>query len=406
METAFRYFQLRKISLRRTNLNPGTDDRQVTVYSMQIEDELMTDSRSLGRSAQKGYVILATAISIFVLVGMLGLAVDLGRLFIYKSEAQAYADSAAIWAAVKLNGKKSGLDAAEEVVANSKNKFNFGTQSIASSVRTVEFSKSKLGPWEIQPIANPSGYGFVRVIVKPVLKLSFLQSVQAPTTSSVIGQAIGAQIGETFPNGGYMPFSPFALNPADPTGNFGMSPGQEYAFLWPGNAQKNNVCNGNQVNWPAYNFSDNSSTAGSDRGYFELQAASAISDAILGLKQTLPLNVGDIVPLTNGQKQSTQTALMARAALDTDLTSYNANNSGTAPNYIGNGMRLVVMPVNGGSMTTPANMVLGFAAFLLPTSYPNGGNQTWCAIYMGSRAAGGSTSAYGGGGSYVVRLVQ
>jgi len=338
---------------------------------------------------------------------MLGLAVDLGRMFIFKSEAQAFADSAAIWAAVKLDGKKSGLDAAEAIVANSLNKFNFGTQSITSGVRTVQFAKSSLGPWETQPISNPSGYGFVRVIVKPVLKLSFLQSVNAPTTSAVIGQAIGAQIAETFPNGGYVPFTPFALNPADPSGNFGMLPGQEYAFLWPGNVNnKNNACEGNKVSWPTYNFSDNSTTAGSDRGYFELQSASAIADAIQGLRQTMPLNVGDIVPLTNGQKQSMQTALAVRAALDTDLTNYLPNNSGVKPDYYGNNMRLVVMPVNGGSMSTPANQVVGFAAFLLPLSYPNGGNKTWCAIYMGSRTSGGGSSAYTGGGSYVVRLVQ
>lgn len=351
--------------------------------------------------------MLATAVSVFVIIGMLGLAVDLGRLFIIKSEAQAFADSAAIAAAIKLNGKKSGLDAATAVIVNSANRFNFNTQTIPTNRMVIEFAKTKAGPWEAPgAIGNASGYGFVRVVVRPELKMSFIQSLKAPTTGSVVGHAIGAQIAETFPNGGYMPFTPFALNPADPTGNFGMTPGEEYGFLWPGNAKKNDSCKGNQVNWPLYNFSNNDTTAGSNRGYFELQAASAISDAIQGLKQTSPLEIGDIINLTNGQKQAMQTALEARAALDTDTTVYSSNNNGITPNYYGNNMRLVTMPINGGSLSVPPNTVLGFAAFLLPMSFPNGGNKVWCAIYMGSRTSGGGTSAYGGGGSYVVRLVQ
>jgi hypothetical protein len=362
-----------------------------------------TPSRLNRRRRERGFVILATALSLFVLLGVLGLAIDLGRIFIAKSEAQAFADSAAIAAALKLNGTKSGLDAAKSVVATSTNRYNFNTQAIPAGVTTVQFAKSRLGPWESQPIPNPKGYGFVRVIVRPSLHNSFLQAVGAPVATSVLGQAVGAQIAETFPNGGYLPFTPFALSASDP--NFGMTVGQEYAFLWPGNAKRNDSCAGNQVNWPQYNFSDNSNVQGANRGYFELQAASAIADAIQGLKQTQPLNIGDVINLTNGQKQSMQNALEARAALDTDLTNYNPT-PGTAPAYYGNGMRLVVMPVNSGPLTVPANQVLGFAAFLLPNSYPNSGNKTWCAIYMGSRTAGGASSAYDGAGSYVVRLVE
>lgn len=357
------------------------------------------------RRGRKGFVLVATALSLLALIGMLGLAVDVGRLMIFKTEAQSFADAAAISAATKLNGRKSGVDTAESAVLASVNRYNFATQPIPSSVTTVEFSTTKDGPWELPPINSASGYGFVRVTVRPQLSLSFLQALNAPATASVVGQAVGAQVAQTFPNGGYMPFTPFGLNPNDPTGNFGMIVGEEYAFLWPGNAKKGNSCSGNQVNWPQYNFSD-TSIAGSNRGYFELQSASAIQDAILGTTQTLPLNIGDVVNLTNGQKQSEQSALTTRASLDTDQTNYNPNNSGVAPAYYGNNMRMVVMPVNGGALSSPANKVLGFASFLLPISYSNGGNQTWCAIYMGSSVQGGTTSAYSGGGAYVVRLVQ
>lgn len=354
---------------------------------------------------RRGYIMLATAVSLAVLIGMLGLAVDLGRVYITKSEAQAFADFAAMAAARELNGKIAGLDAARAAVTSSTNGWNFGTQAFAANRTTVEFAASVNGPWEATPPNPPVGYRMVRVSVFPDLPLSFMPALGAATTQRVRANAVAGQVPQQFPAGGYLPFTPFALSISDPTGNFGMTIGQEYAFLWPGNATKNNSCAGNRVSWPLYNFSDNSSTAGSDRGYFELQAASAIRDAIQGLRQTSPLDVGDVIGLTNGQKQAMQDALTTRASYDTDSTNYQPT-PGTAPDYDGNGMRLVVMPVNSGALTNPPNVVQGFAAFLLPMSYPNGGNKTWCAIYMGSRVDGGGVSSTVGAGSYVVRLVQ
>jgi len=249
---------------------------------------------------------------------MLGLAVDLGRLYIFKSEAQAFADAASILAATRLNGKSSGIDAANMAVRSSVNRYNFSTQTMPSSVLTVEFAKNVTGPWELPPINNASNYTMVRVTARPELNLSFLQAVTRATTATATGQAIGGQVSKDFSQGGYLPFTPFALNPNDPTGNYGMLVGEEYAFLWPGNVAPGNACQGNRLNWPQYNFSDNSKVEGSNRGYFELQSASTIRDAIEGAHQMSPLAVGDIVNLTNGQKQAMQTALVNRALSDTD----------------------------------------------------------------------------------------
>jgi Flp pilus assembly protein TadG len=353
---------------------------------------------------KRGFVLLVTAVAMFVLVGMLGLAVDLGRVYIIKNEAQAYADVAAISAARHLNGKQSGIDAANAEVAGSTNSWNFGTQAFTSSTRTVEFAKSSSGPWDPAPSNPLSGYGYVRVTASPVLNLAFMPAVGASSTQQVRAQAVAGVVPETFPAGGYMPFTPFAHSGADP--NFGFTIGEEYGFLWPGNINnRNNACEGDRAGWPAYDFSDNSVINGSDRGYFELQAASAISNAILGGAQTDALNVGDQITLTNGQKQAEQSALATRAGYDTDLTDYSAS-SGTAPAYRGNGMRLVIMPVNSAVPVNGKVTVIGFAAFLLPISYPNGGNKAWCAIYMGSATEGGGVSPYPDAGAYVVRLVQ
>src|SRR5581483_2007661 len=358
---------------------------------------------------RRGSIMLTTAVSLFVLLGMLGLSVDLGRVYIAKNEAQAFVDLEAVAAARFLDGKQTGIDAAKAEIANSTLKWNFGTQTFASGIKTIEFSTAQTGPWQANPTAGVGskpyqGYAYVRVTATPSVNLAFLPAVGTALTQQVTGQAIAGIVPQKFPQGGYMPFTPFAHDPGDP--DFGFQVGQEYGFLWPGNINNvNNACAGDRINWPMYDSSDNSVVSGSDRGYFQLQAASAISDAILGAKQTDPLTIGDYVDLTNGQKQSEQNALATRAGYDTDQTAYNPT-PGTAPAYHGNNMRLVIMPVNDRNIVGGEVKIIGFASFLLPMSYPNGGNKAWCAIYMGSSTQGAGTTPFTGAGAYVVRLLQ
>jgi hypothetical protein len=371
--------------------------------------------------------MLTTVVSIFALIGMLGLSVDLGRVYIAKHEAQAYADITAVSAVRHLNGKQTGIDAAAAELTNSTNKWNFDTQLFDSSIRLIEYSTTQTGPWQATPTSGAgskpfANYAFVRVTATPSVNLAFLPAVGTALTQQVTGQAVAGIVPQTFPAGGYLPFTPFAHNPLD--SNFGFRVGEEYGFLWPGNISnmpqgENNACHGDTVdsnevdNWPLYNSSDNTVVGGSQRGYFQLQAASAISDAILGGTQTDPLAVNDYITLTNGQKQAEQNALATRASYDTDPAPYVYDTTGTSPvvngqTYHGNDMRLVVMPVNDRNIVNGTVKVIGFASFLLPLSYPNGGNKAWCAIYMGSMTEGGDGSGtpFDVGGAYVVRLVQ
>jgi Flp pilus assembly protein TadG len=364
--------------------------------------------------------MLTTAVSIFVLMGMLGLSVDLGRVYIAKNEAQAFADLAAVGAASHLNGKQSGIDAAKTDVTTSTNNntWNFSTTKFGSTssggnspAPIVEFSTSATGTWDPAPSGSLKSYSFVRVTVTPRVNLAFLPAVGTALTQQVTGRAVAGVVPQTFPNGGYLPFTPFAHNPtlnADGTPqdpDFGYTIGQEYAILWPGKAKQADACAGDAVNWPQYNYSDNPTVgSGSDRGYFELQSAADIADAILGGKQTDPLKVGDSVLLTGGQKTKEQNALELRATYDTDPTVY-LPTPGTAPAYYGNNMRLVILPINDVNNVNGEVKIIGFRAFLLPMTYPN--NKAWCAIYMGSMTQGGTGGGTPGDpGAYVVRLVQ
>src|ERR1700726_2327512 len=97
-------------------------------------------------NSKKGYVLIATACGMTVVLGAAGLAVDIRRAYVARSEVQAYADAAAIAAAAQLNGTSVGISAAQSSAQNVPNKWNFGTQSISSP--TIQFA---------QPLATNAG---------------------------------------------------------------------------------------------------------------------------------------------------------------------------------------------------------------------------------------------------------
>ena len=347
------------------------------------------------RAKQRGSIMITTAVSLFVLMGMLGLSIDLGRVYIAKNEAQAFADLAAVAAAKHLNGKQSGIDAANAEVTSSTNTnlwnfstTKFGSNGTTSPTPTVEFATDKSGPWAAAPGGALTDYAFVRVTATPSVNLAFLPAVGTALTQQVTGRAVGGVVVE--PSPGYLPYTPFAHNAAtDANGklldpNFGFTVGEEYAIRWPGNLNKNNACEGDKVNWPAFNFSANSNLPGSDRGYFQLQSAATIRSAILGGAQLTDPSIGDYITLTNGNKQTESSAMTARAGQDTDQTNYQPT-PGTAPAYNGNDMRLIILPVNDKNVVNGEVKVIGFGALLLYPSYAGGGGpQPWWAVYMGS----------------------
>src|SRR6266478_6763060 len=106
-----------------------------------------------------GYVLVTMAGTAFALLAAVGLAVDIGRMFIAKNETQAYCDSAAMAATLKLNGNSSGITAATAAVASSTNAWNMDTAAVTNY--TVDFATSATGPWSANP-GSPAGFSFVR----------------------------------------------------------------------------------------------------------------------------------------------------------------------------------------------------------------------------------------------------
>lgn len=333
------------------------------------------------------------------MIGSLGLAVDVGRLYIVKSESQAFADSAAVDAALQLDGKTSGLNDARAVVAANLNRANLG-ESVISGV-VPEFATSAAGPWYPNP-SPPSNYVMVRVVPTVNVQMLFMPLIAPGWSRPVSSRAIAGQVLKTTFKEGLFPFSPYAHDPnAQP--DLGLVLGRSYTLRWPANPRltgNSNVCPGDRVQ----SVVDISNAAGgSERGYIESTSADLIRQTIINDYQSVTRVVGDLVDMTGGAKQSQLESLQTRILQDSDATASNFSS------YRGNGRRIVAVPINdGGTPLGSNNRIVGIRAFFLSAAseYGVGGGQAWCAEYIGAYVQGSRKPGAGNPGSYAVRLVD
>jgi hypothetical protein len=148
-----------------------------------------------------------------------------------------------------------------------------------------------------------------------------------------------------------------------------------------------------------------------------LQSASALAAVINGLSGVNILLDQSVEP-SNGDKNSIVKALNDRIALDGDPTSTTYAAYSDNPNHTG--QRLITVVVNSGYATTAGvplpvsqrSIAVGYANFFLLTDYQQsgGGNNPWCAIYVGPNPLYGSDHTAGGGvdgrGVGFIRLTQ
>jgi hypothetical protein len=116
---------------------------------------------------QKGSVIIITALSLVVLVGFMGLALDIGHLYIVKTELQNSADAAALAAAKMMDKNTNSLFDAHEKAVAVPNNFNFQQKNVVIGPNDVTFSQNLAGPYELAPAADPATARFVKVAISP-----------------------------------------------------------------------------------------------------------------------------------------------------------------------------------------------------------------------------------------------
>jgi hypothetical protein len=334
-----------------------------------------------------------------VLLGALGIAFDLGRAFIVKNEAQAFTDSAALSATIRLNGTAAGITAAKAAVTADANKWMMNTKTFTSV--TTEFSADK-ATWAANP-ANPANMRFVRVKApNNSITIKFLQAAGSTETMSPTALSVaGYQLPTTFPQGVF-PFAPIAHSPTPP--DFGYVPGDELTLLWPSSVGSNgqnvkltNLClaDRNQAALDAVKEGINS-----ERGYIMETAASSIASAIEDDHMDYTISLGQPVVRTGGIKNTDVVQSLAdRVAQDSmpsepNYATYVANHDSSPMR------RIVVVPIIDGAVSAIA---VGFVKVFLPPSQPGNPNDSRCAMYIGPADA---PSGNLGSGLNAVRLFQ
>ena len=353
------------------------------------------------RTPRQGFILIVLAVLAVTLIGMIGLAADVGRALVVRNELIAFADAAAMAAAYELDGTAAGITSSNSVASTGPgtNRWHFGTQTVSTS--QVTFASSFGGNFKAAGSA-PADSRFVRVQVSGVLPLYFLRVIPGiPATVEIQARATAGQGVVNSPAAGLDPFSPDAVSPAD-LANFGYTEGSEYDIKWAPNGQRNKPggkCQGD------IDANIDPGGGASDRGYINLGQGNGNSDLFNGIVNndfgSAPVNLtlGTAINTVNGNK-NVGPALSARMAQDTDQSSAN----GSA--YHGNGRRILVLAVNDRSA---AGLVIGYAAFLLPVSTPclTNNNKACCAIYLGPAVLGGSRRGAGPPGKlYAVKLFE
>lgn len=94
------------------------------------------------RQRQRGAVAIIVGLCIVVLIGMIGLVVDLGHMFITKTELQNAADSCALAAARELDGGSDSLLRAENagITVGQQNKVGLQSSAVSITPANVTFS--------------------------------------------------------------------------------------------------------------------------------------------------------------------------------------------------------------------------------------------------------------------------
>ena len=118
--------------------------------------------RQTSKSRQRGAVAVVVGLTIVMLAGMVGLAIDGGHLYLTKTELQNASDACALAASYNLTGSPTITQAAflEAAAAGqaigTRNKVDFQGSNVASTDITVEFAESLAGSW-IKATSSPSG---------------------------------------------------------------------------------------------------------------------------------------------------------------------------------------------------------------------------------------------------------
>lgn len=338
------------------------------------------------KRSEHGFSLVMIAACSVVLVGMLGLTTDLGRVYIVKNELQAFADASAAAAALQLDGTSAGLTAADTAAAGptgptgAYNGWLFDTQKVPTPAAT--YATTFGGAYSNSASASASSR-YAKVVASanvPIYFMPILPGVSTSLTvnaSAIAGQSLQSSIGAGGANG-VAPFSPDAHNVTDP--NFGFTKGSLYTLRMTPPGHGGATCAGD-LGW-------NDPNPPQDRGYINLGQGNSnpgIGD-VLDNNTTygMSIKVGTTIPWVPGQKH---VGPFVQTRFDQDTNQTVETYSQYAASGTGNGRRLLIVPVNDPAISSADGQayVIGFALFFLQNDFASlyGNVDPLCGEYVG-----------------------
>jgi hypothetical protein len=129
------------------------------------------------------------SVSMFLLLAVVGMAFDLGRVYIARNEAQIFADAGSMAAGKQLDGTAAGVDRARAAVTALPNRWNLGTEDFSGVV--IEFSIDGK-QWEAEP-KDPKTLRYARVTAPDNhVTIMFLRAVGGPPSFTVPARAVAS----------------------------------------------------------------------------------------------------------------------------------------------------------------------------------------------------------------------
>ncbi len=133
-----------------------------------------------------------------LLLGLAGLGIDIGRMYVIRAELQSFTDAAALTAALELNGTGAGLERARTGAGRLAEgphamRWDMGTEAITNI--STSFSSDNQ-TWLEQPKPGVD-YRYVRVIASEPAPVIFLRIFQALSSTTVAAASVAAKTGET-----------------------------------------------------------------------------------------------------------------------------------------------------------------------------------------------------------------
>jgi hypothetical protein len=165
---------------------------------------------------QRGGVAIMFGLTLVVVLAAGGMAIDLGHLYVVKSELQNAADSAALAGAKEIDLSTAGVNAAaaKAISYAAQNKYNFSTALVITNA-DISFGSDPDGPWSTvaQAAASPAGKSFIKVDTGSRSVSTYLMGAAGIASTATSGVAVAGRF--------VVDITPLGMCAVDPTTRLG-----------------------------------------------------------------------------------------------------------------------------------------------------------------------------------------